>query len=661
MADNTDPTGPSSPPAERRETILILEDDPGVARLEGLHLRRAGYAVRWAETVAEGHRLLGEGGVDLIVLDQNLQGGATGLDFYERLRAEGDDTPAILVTGLADEQILIRAVRGGLRDFVLKTDDFFDDLTRAAGRVITEARTRRLLEESQARLAGVTLLAEAIPQIVWSARPDGFIDYFNRRWIDYTGLDLARSQGWNWCRALHPDDVDRVAGRWAQSLESGAIYEDEHQFRRGVDGAFRWFLCRAELVRDEDGRVLKWFGTCTDIDDQKRNEEELKRANDLAETASRAKDQFLAMLSHELRTPLTPVLLAAAAALEDPETPEHLRPTFDVIRQNLELEARLIDDLLDVMRIIRGKMPYHFETVEAHVQIARAVAICRAEAEDKGLILTVDLLAGLDHVRADAARLQQVLWNLIKNAVKFTPAGGTVAVRTRSEGDSFVFEVADTGIGIGPEHLHHIFNAFEQGEDAITRRFGGLGLGLAISRSIIEGHGGVLAVASPGRDCGSTFTVTLPVEADRPVDRPANVPAANLEADHARAEPDFRLLFVEDDAMTARIMAKLFRQNGYVVSTANSIAGALKVPAEEYDLVVSDIGLPDGSGLELMRAIKLRRDVPGIALTGYGMEDDIRKSLEAGFVAHLTKPLDFAKLDALIRKVAAAAGIGGGR
>jgi len=648
MAENTDPAGPLAAPADRRETVLIIEDDPGVARLEAIHLRRAGYAVEWAATAADGLRAIRRGGVDLIVLDQNLQGGATGLDFYEQIRSDGDDTPAILVTGLSDEQTLIRAMRGGLRDFVLKTTDYFEDLTQAADRVITQVRTRRLLAESQARLAGVTLLAEAIPQIVWSARPDGFIDYFNRRWIEYTGLDPAESEGWNWFRALHPDEVDGVAEGWAKALDSGAIYEGEYRIRRAADGAYRWFLARAELVRDDAGRVLKWFGTCTDIDDQKRNEEDLKRANELAETASRAKDQFMAMLSHELRTPLTPVLLAAAAAREDPDTPEHLRPTFDAIRHNLELEARLIDDLLDVMRIVRGKMPYHFEGVDTHVQIARAVEICRAEADDKGLILTADLAAAGHHVRADAARLQQVLWNLIKNAVKFTPEGGSVAIRTRSEGGSFVVEVIDTGIGIGPEHIARIFNAFEQGEDAITKRFGGLGLGLAISRSIVEGHGGRLTVTSPGRDRGATFTVSLPLEAASPVD----------QAPRAPAEPDCRVLFVEDDAMTARIMAKLLRQNGYLVTTANSIAGALGVSVEDYDLVVSDIGLPDGTGLELMRAIKLLRDVPGIALTGYGMEEDIRKSLEAGFTAHMTKPLDFAKLDTMIRQVAATAGIG---
>ncbi len=653
MADNTDGNPVSTPSGTRRESILIIEDDPGVAHLERLHLRRAGFKVSVAGTVALALEAIRGGGIDLIVLDQNLQGTVSGLDFYEQIRADGDRTPAILVTGLSDESTLIRAMRGGLNDFVPKADDFFDDLVQAVERVVAQVQTRRRLVESEARLAGVTLLAEAIPQIVWSARPDGLVDYFNRRWSLYTGMTPEESVGSGWSRAVHPLDLDRVVGRWREAVDSGAIYEVEFRIRRGVDSAYRWFLARGELVRDDSGRVLKWFGTWTDIDDQKRNEAELKRANELAETASRSKDQFLAMLSHELRTPLTPVLLIATASRDDPSTPEHLRPTFEMIRHNLELEARLIDDLLDVMRIIRGKLPYQFEVVDLNVQITRALEICGNEAEAKGLQLTADLQAAEHHVLADAARFQQVLWNLIKNAVKFTPRHGKITIRTRNVPDGLSIEVIDNGIGIDPKIIPLIFNAFEQGEDAITKRFGGLGLGLAISRSIVEGHNGRLTVSSPGRDQGATFTIELPVTkaTPHPIADPDASDAAASEALPDQA--DCQVLLVEDDVMTARIMAKLLRQNGYLVTTANTVADALGVADHEYNLIVSDIGLPDGTGLDLMRAIKLRRNVPAIALTGYGMEDDIRKSLEAGFVAHLTKPIDFAKLDLMIRKVTA--------
>ncbi|WP_435006554.1 response regulator [Tundrisphaera lichenicola] len=633
--------------SESPERILIIEDDPGIARLEQLRLSRAGYEVILASDAEQGRLVLQRGGIDLIVLDQNLQGEVSGLDLYEQLRSSGDDTPAILVTGLSDEKTLTRAIRGGLRDFVPKTADYFDDLPLAVQRVISQIRTQRKLAESEERLAGVIQLAEAIPQMVWSARPDGHVDYFNQRWIGYTGLTQQESEGRKWAIALHPDDLEPVGTSWSRSVTSGTIYNTEYRLRRASDGAYRWFLGRAVPVFDNSGQIMKWFGTCTDIDDQKRIEQELKRANALAESASRAKDQFLAMLSHELRTPLTPVLMLAVAARDDSKTPDHLRDTFEIIRQNLELEARLIDDLLDVMRIVRGKLPYQFEVVDAHAQIERAVEICRGDADSKGLQLTLELVANDHYVKADIARLQQILWNLIKNSVKFTPEGGKTLVRTRDEDKGLVIEVVDNGIGIDPEHLPNIFNAFEQGEDAVTRKFGGLGLGLAISRSIAEGHGGHLTAQSLGRGLGSTFILSLPTELPHHSEMRQADPILGDKSDGH----EIRVLLVEDDVITSRIMAKLLRQNRYLVITANSIEAALRIPTEEYDLVVSDIGLPDGSGLDLMKSIKDRKDVPGIALTGYGMEEDILKSREAGFVAHLTKPLDYSKLEMMIRRV----------
>ncbi len=651
MADRNNQAGGPGQPDRRCETILIIEDDPGVARLVMRHLDRAGYASEVVATAEAGREALRARPFDLIVLDQNLDGELSGLDLYEQLRSEGDETPAILVTGLSDEKLLIRAMRGGLRDFVPKTPDFLDDLGQAVDRVITQIRTRLRLAESESRLAGITLLAEAIPQIVWAARPDGFVEYLNLRWVDFTGRSLEQSAGRGWQEAVHPEDGGRLAELWTRSVAEGAVLETEYRLRRG-DGQFRWFLVRAELVLDLEGRPYKWFGTCTDIDDQKRAEQELKRANDLAETAGRAKDQFLAMLSHELRTPLTPVLLAASAAKDDPTVPEHLRPTFDFIRQNLELEARLIDDLLDVMRIVRGKMPYHREVIDAHDQIARAVEICRPDAQAKGLALSVDLGAARHHVDADPARFQQVIWNLTKNAIKFTPERGRVAIRTRSEGDRLAIEVEDTGIGIDPRHLPFVFNAFEQGEDAVTRKFGGLGLGLAISRSVVEGHGGRLDASSLGTDRGTTFVASWPTVPPAPAEDRVPAPHFDRPREPISAEVDLHILLVEDDVMTSRVMAKLLRGNGYGVITANTVASALAVPPEDYDLVVSDIGLPDGTGLDLIRSLLLRGPIPAIALTGYGMDEDVLKSREAGFVAHLIKPLDFAKLDAMIRKVA---------
>jgi CheY-like chemotaxis protein len=352
-----------------------------------------------------------------------------------------------------------------------------------------------------------------------------------------------------------------------------------------------------------------------------------------------------------------PVLVSVSALLEDPETPASVRPTLELARRNVELEARLIDDLLDVTRITQGKLRLDREPVDAHDLVLRALEICRDEIAAKDLRLEVELSAGARHVQGDPARLQQILWNLIKNAAKFTPPGGSVAVRSLDgDGDGrLAIVVSDTGIGIDPEVIPRVFDAFEQGDPTVTRRFGGLGLGLAISRSLAEGHGGSIVVESAGRGRGSTFRLTLPTT-EAPVS-PAAVPRPEVPA--AFSSPPLRILLVEDNLDGLRVMARLLGRRGHLVRTSASFEEALREGQSDlFDLVISDIGLPDGSGLDLMRRLGSRIALGGIALSGYGMEEDIRRSGQAGFVAHLTKPVDFARLEAAIRRVALEGGIG---
>jgi CheY-like chemotaxis protein len=293
-------------------------------------------------------------------------------------------------------------------------------------------------------------------------------------------------------------------------------------------------------------------------------------------------------------------------------------------------------------------------TFDAHPVIEQAVEICRGDIAAAGHRLALDLGAAAHFVNADPARLQQVFWNLIKNSVKFTPRGGEITVRTRnsqtcpagSPGEWLVVEVSDNGVGIEPGVLTRLFEPFEHFNPPFRQRFGGLGLGLAISRTIIEAHGGLLSAHSEGPSQGATFRVELAV-----------APAAT-ESVEPRALPttalgrDLRLLVVEDDASTLDVMAKVLRRRGYTVTTANSLAAALEIAAAGgFDLVISDIGLSDGSGLELMRRLRTEHGIPGIALSGFGMSEDIQKSKDAGFYAHLTKPVDIQKLEALIQQI----------
>ena len=375
---------------------------------------------------------------------------------------------------------------------------------------------------------------------------------------------------------------------------------------------------------------------------QKTNQELQEKAR-----SNLAKDQFLAMLSHELRTPLTPVLASAVALENEPDLSENVHESLQMIRRNVELEARLIDDLLDLTRIDKGKIQLSFEVVNAHTLLQNALEICQAEIDRKHLTPRLDLAAEKVYLRADPARLQQIFWNLINNAVKFTARDGQISISTNDDtGDRLRIEIADTGLGIEAESLPKIFDAFEQGG---RTQLGGLGLGLAISKRLVEAHSGTITAESAGRNKGAKFTLIFPV--CEKVDAQAPL-AVSPRAAHHRA---MRVLLVEDHEDTKQSLTKLLRLRGYYVESASNVQSALDLIAQDqFDVLISDLGLPDGSGIDLIRRVQSDRPVLGIALTGFGMEEDIRKSREAGFKHHLVKPIDLNKLDSIIQEVAVA-------
>jgi len=371
--------------------------------------------------------------------------------------------------------------------------------------------------------------------------------------------------------------------------------------------------------------------------------------------ANAAKDQFLALLSHELRNPLSPVI-AMVGELEAtiPDSPE-VSEALEVIRRNVELEARLIDDLLDITRIAKGKLQLSFETISVHQILHRAYEICREDIAAKNLGVEFRLQAADTHVEGDPARLQQVFWNLIKNSVKFTPEKGRITIETSNPAPNKIdIRIADTGMGIEPERIDKIFNAFEQGQTSITRRFGGLGLGLTISKALIDAHGGKIRVESPGRDQGSTFsleltTVPSPISTDG--DGTGKDGRAVLEKG-AGPPRHRRVLVVDDHRDTCTGMKRMLERRGYQITVAHTAQQAVeKVRTQEFDLLISDIGLPDRSGYELIREVQSSKTLPGIALSGFGTEHDINESLAAGFSQHLTKPINFERLEEAICNV----------
>ncbi|HKV11932.1 MAG TPA: ATP-binding protein [Thermoanaerobaculia bacterium] len=424
-----------------------------------------------------------------------------------------------------------------------------------------------------------------------------------------------------------------------------------------ADGRIFHLLVTAAPLFDEQGRVRGCIGVHFDITERKEAEEKLRQAKEAAEAANRAKDRFLAALSHELRTPLTPVLAVVSSLERDGRLDELVHEELAMIRRNVELEARLIDDLLDLTRIARGKLELHPEVVDLRQILDHALqTCCSPELAARRPRIATDLSPGDHRVWGDSSRLTQVLWNLLNNAVKFTPAAGTITVRSRRNAGWLEIEIQDDGIGIEPEVLPRLFEGFEQGERSITRQFGGLGLGLAISKAIAEMHGGSLAAASEGRGRGAVFTLRLPDGGELAAGESSRI------ADEGRTEDAPRplhLLLVEDHADTAEAMADLLRLLGHRVDVAGTIAAALataeRSAADPFDLLVSDLGLPDGHGTDLMRELARRYGVPGIALSGYGMEEDVRNSLEAGFSRHLTKPVNLQALESAIRQAVAPA------
>ncbi|MEO5720862.1 MAG: PAS domain-containing protein [Chthoniobacterales bacterium] len=503
---------------------------------------------------------------------------------------------------------------------------------------VSERKQTQDVVASQKQL--LEALVESVLDGIMIVSSEGRIIHFNQHFLEI----------WNFPPEVVASKSDEAALQWAADQTA-----DPAAFLARVAAVYQ---APDKQVRDEvlmkDGRAYErwgspvrlgksrfgWVWTFRDMTEERTAVENLRAAKEQAEAASRAKDDFFAALSHELRTPLTPVLMMAAALEGDTTLPRDLRDQLGMMRRNVELEARLIDDLLDLTRISKGKLQIRPAMADLHQLLEQTLEIVRIDVVAKQVPIHFSFDAVRHHAMGDPARLQQVFWNIIKNALKFTAAGGAVTVSTRnSNAGEIIVSVSDTGIGIRPEALSQIFEAFEQGEITFQQRFGGLGLGLAISRAIVELHGGEIHAESAGVGHGSTFTVKLAtMDAPRLAD-PAEIAAPPLE----RA---LHLLVVEDHEATLEVLTRLLTRSGHHLTCASSVRDALAAAAGgKFDAVISDLGLPDGTGFELMGKLRAAYGMRGVALSGYGMDEDLHRALEAGFAAHLTKPIDFAQLE----------------
>ncbi|TLD69384.1 response regulator [Phragmitibacter flavus] len=407
-------------------------------------------------------------------------------------------------------------------------------------------------------------------------------------------------------------------------------------------------------IRDQHGNLHGVVLVFRDFTQHRQLETSLRSAKEAAETANDTKDNFLAALSHELRTPLTPVVATLAGWETDPALPGTLLPTVQMMRRNIELEARLIDDLLDLTRIVKGKLPLNLEPVDLHQLIHSISQILDSEIHSKNLRLTLHLNATSHHAMVDTGRMQQVFLNILKNATKFTPENGTIEITTRQTDTHIHTILRDNGIGMTPEMLTRLFRPFEQGTEQSIRRYGGLGLGMSISKALVEAQNGDIQATSEGPDQGSTFTVILPLITEpQPSIATSQPPPSKPQTQDQVA---LEILLVEDHVDTARVLTHLLTRSGHRVVNADTVATALATFSQHpFDLLLCDLGLPDGSGLNIIRTIRQTSSLPAIALTGYGMEEDIEACKTAGFNAHLTKPLNLQKLKEVISSVTAPA------
>ena len=557
----------------------------------------------------------------------------------------------------------VRAVKHGADEIGRLTEAFNGMLHRigesSAALAASEERLRLALEGSR---TGTWDWNIATGHITWD---DYMYPLYGRTRKDFDGTNESFLQ------IVHPDDRTVMASAMRQALEGKRTIDVDFRIV-DRDGTIRYMASRGRVFYDATGKAVRMSGVNMDITARKKDQEELSRAKEEAEAANQAKDNFLAILSHELRTPLTPVL-AAVAMLEDDETiPPNILRELEMIRRNIQVEARLIDDLLDVTGIIRGKLELNRQPVDVRPLVEHAMQnYCASAAAKKDLRVSIKVTATETHVLADSSRMTQVFWNLLQNACKFTPRCGAIDVLVYNEGHpakkehdaestpDLVVEISDTGIGISPENMPRIFNAFEQGERSRSRVFGGLGLGLAISRAIVELHGGSITAISEGRNKGAKFIIRLQT-VDAETAGEGDFDSAGRAAGSALSARSLRVLLVEDHSDTAKQLTRLLERAGHEVTWAGSLREAREFIAASgkgnsergFNILISDLGLPDGSGHELMRDLASHHPMPGIALSGYGMKDDILDSMAAGFSRHITKPVDWQELKIAIQKIA---------
>jgi PAS domain S-box-containing protein len=656
------------PPVELPEDapigrILMVDDHPPNLVALSAILQPLGQELVRANSGREALRQLLEGDFALILMDVQMPG-LDGLETARLIkeRPRNRHIPIIFLTAIAkDPSYIFRGYREGAVDDMLKPFDpeilrakaaVFVDLWRK-GELVRRQQELLLARERVEQERRVELrfraVTDSMPQCVWAARADGEIHYCNRVWREYAGEET----GITFFDAVPEEEAADVRAAFIKAVRAGLPLEREQRLRRH-DGEWLWHLVRMLPETDETGQITGFICTATDIDQQKRFEEANRQllaaaqeAREQAEIASRAKDEFLAVVSHELRTPLN-AILGWTQMLRTGVVEERARPrALETIERNARAQTQLVEDILDVSRIVVGKLRVNIQKIDLNAVARAALDAVRPAAEAKGVELVCTLCSEVAEFYGDPDRLQQIIWNLLVNAIKFTPRDGRVTLSVARVESQMEIRVVDTGVGITPEFLPHVFDRFRQADSSITREQGGLGLGLAIVRHLVELHGGTVEARSEGPGRGAELTVRLPVRAVAMPSTPA--PRRPGELGLPEAEPldpnllaGVDVLVVDDEPDARELLTAVLGRSGARVRTAGSSDEAIALLREQPPhVVLSDIGLPREDGYVLLRRLReLAPSVPAAALTAFAGADDYRRALEAGFQAHLGKPIE---------------------
>ena len=638
--------------AEAQASILLVDDRPAnLLALEAI-LDPLGQRLVRAVSGEEALKHVNEEDFAVILMDVRMPG-MDGLRAVELIkqREKSASIPIILLTAVSlDSSDVVGGYARGVVDFLLKPFD--PEILRSKVSVFLDLYLKEQMIKRQAALLRnrdreaferrheqrFRSLMDALPQCVWVAGSDLLFYYSNRRAVEYIGVPVREPVPFTGLlEFVHPEDRTQAQAEWEMATGSERTAEVQTRLRRDSDGEFRWFLIRGVPERDESDQVTRWIVSATDIDTE---HEALRRV----EAASQMKEEFLAVVSHELRNPLNAIKgwtqLLRSGSLDQTKVSKAL----ETIERNVDLQTVLIKDILDISSIIRGKLHLTLRTLRLAPLVEAAVAAIRPTAEAKRVELKYEMDAPLDIVSGDADRLQQVFWNLFSNAIKFTPRGGSVTIRLTRHDQGLAVMVRDTGQGISPGFLPYVFERFRQAESSITRVQGGLGLGLAIVRHLVEMHGGQVKAESEGVNKGAAFWVFLPVKEE------TSEHHSRGNGDRSKRGPldGLSMLVVEDDPDSREALAEAMQSFGAQVATASCAQEALTlVEKAPPDVLVSDLAMPIVDGFELIRKVRQRIPVgqmPAVALTGLDRPADQERALAAGFQLCLIKPVSLQQL-----------------